>query len=542
MGVNRFFRHSIALMMLAFCDARSLDLQAATLSDLIVPADGRSVFFRLKTGLNTDSWFRATPAAAGVSVARAAPNLADVDSSGGVTATAFVGERSCGFAGSSCFLQPPCRAQAQINAAAGSSSAAWTSTVSTHRETFIRLDPSGQLAWIEQGRQCGAGPLGTLHGLYEARTMELASPTTATGYRIANRRAGRRMITERKQVLVRDTYDRLAWWALDGTVRQIGNRVPPVEAVTDAAGCTVVYSSTSANVILWVDWCGSAGPREEVLGFAGSSLALSANGRYLAFQEQSTGLFTVYDRARRVMSSNLFDEPVESFAMGGTALFAVTARNGLQRLDLDSGEVVTVLPPLPEIDEVKATKAPVQALCPMVCYGPLEPRMQVSAGMLALVEGRNLDQPGWRVRQGEKTSPLMPLASSTAWFAYEAAETVLFHPQYPGLEMQLRFLRDDAAFACLAMDHEEGYRWVTREDPAVAGETIHVWLTGLASRNPPALSDPPAAEATGFSRSTDWTGLQRLDLRILRPFAEGSLGLFASGAGYGCPAPPVRMP
>jgi hypothetical protein len=523
----------IRLFFFLFCIV-AVSATAAGLRDLVALPDGQTAYFRMRTGVATDSGFRLS----GQSIHKVQPNPADVNETGDILATAFIGTKSCGFAGSSCFLQPACAANASIvSVAAGDS---WTTSASVSRETLIRLDRTGKLAWIEQGKQCfsvASPPLAT--GLYDTRTLQPASPA-ASGYTLANPGIGRRVITSRSGVLVKDAYDRLAWWARDGTVRQIGNRVAPREAVTDAEGCTVVYSADQVNVVIWVDWCADPNHWEEVLGVTGTSLALSDNGRYLAYFENGSGRFAVYDRIRRVISRDLLPEAIESFAIGGTALFAATSRNGLIRLDLDSGEVRTTLPPLPQIDEVHAAK-PLSVACPLVCYGPVEPRMMLSEGMLVFLDGHNLDQPGWRVRTGpDMDMPLPALAESTAWFPYVSTEATIFHPDYPGLELRLLFARDDNAFACLSMDHQEGYRWVTAEDPALVGETIHVWMTGLAVRMPPELADPGAAEVAGFGRSEDWKGLQNLDLRIRRPFISDNGRMFAYDYAYGCVVPPVR--
>ena len=106
---------------------------------------------------------------------------------------------------------------------------------------------------------------------------------------------------------------------------------------------------------------------------------------------------------------------------------------------------------------------------------------------------------------------------------------------------------------CFSTVHEDLSRLVTVEDPARVGEHIRIYMTGLEGAqpvdygapnpdaliglaNPPALADPGAAVVLAFRLSPGLVGIQQLDLRVVRPFANPDK-LFENGR---CAAPPVR--
>ncbi len=518
---------------------------AADLRDLIALPDGKTVYFRMKTGLATDSWYLLRETSPGtVTVQKTKSNLIDVSATGDVAATAFIGTKSCGFGGSTCFLQPNC--QAYGNTSGGNPPDDWNRTVSLNRETFVRLDRSGKLAWIELGQNCfGPIPSGPdLHGFFDAKTLQVFAPV---GYNLANRRIGRRSITNRNRALVVYYDGRLGWWTANRILDQIGNRTASIEAVTDASGCTVAYNDAGFHALWWIDLCNyNVGSVDERIDNAnGTMLALSDNGRYLAFQDERTaGNLAVYDRLQRRIFRDLLPSPIQTMAVGGNVLFAVTDRDELLRLDLDSGEVRSILPPVPQIDRAAAQQV-FSIACPLVCYGPVEPRPLISPGMVLFVEGRNLNQPGWMVRIGTRESPLSSASETAAWFEFAKdtpTETAaaIFNPSFPGLELKLLLTPNANAFACLGTTHQgQSNASVTSTDPARIGEVIRVWMTGFSDRIPPPLNDPGAADVLTFQPATGVTGVQYLDLRINRPFAPDG-GLFEGNAGYQCLVPAVQ--
>jgi hypothetical protein len=522
--------------------------------DLVALPDGQTVYFRIRRGIETDAWYKArhVPGATWAELTPATPNLVDVNNSGTIAATSFFGERRCGFAGSTCFVQPGCRVSAGVEELESGNRRSATNS----RETMIRLDRTGYLAWIEQARRCfGIGvPLQQeMRGLYDVRTM---TPVSPVGYSLANTNLGRRSITGLNKALVRYSESGLGWWSTNGVLEQIGNRYQPAEAVTDEQGCHIGYSTASdQRQVIWIDWCETHSKTEDLLGFSATSLAMSDNGRYLAGIETAGSRLIVYDHVRRSWSNALIAEPVSRIVIGGRALFAVTSQNNsLVRMDLDTGVTSEMLPPLPEITDARTDKM-FSLACPLVCYGPVDSAILASPGMAIFVTGRNLHHPGWLVDQ---RGVIQTLNSSTAdgtsaWFLYQpidnqsgSSNTIrIFHPALPNFAIQLPLTTSSETFACLGATHEsQPDRWITNEDPANVGEIIKVWITGLGEyATPPPLADPDAAAVVSFDPTPNQPGVQLLSLRVQRPFmaAIGDF-LFADYRGYQCTPPPVRVP
>lgn len=165
----------------------------------------------------TDSWFRLTRKPdGGVNVVPAREFLVDVNDAGSVEAASrFAQGKQCGSSGSTCFLAPSCSGGfvvAAPNALGFSGGYA--------RYTFVRLDGTGKLAWIEQDFACssfiGNPPTPPLQaGLHNAETMvplAAAGVTVPAGSVLANRAVGRRMVVESRGALLRNA-GWLQWWS-----------------------------------------------------------------------------------------------------------------------------------------------------------------------------------------------------------------------------------------------------------------------------------------------------------------------------------------
>lgn len=168
--------------------------------DLIPTADGGAIFFRLKTGIVTNSWFqlvREQPAESddapvGSYRIQRLPfqGAVDTDDTGVVIASStYASGKQCGTAGSTCSLAPSCTGSFSIgpfnNRYVGGGQ---------YSSTIVRLSPSGEIAWIAQGFPCFGGGAGRLvPGLYDARTLSpLASSgiSVPSGATLANNNAG----------------------------------------------------------------------------------------------------------------------------------------------------------------------------------------------------------------------------------------------------------------------------------------------------------------------------------------------------------------
>ncbi len=523
---------------------------AAGLRDLIGLSDGQTVFFRMRSGFATDSWYKVRYSQeAGTAIEKAKrPYLSDVSADGAVEATSYLANRYCVYNnGSSCLTQPGCRASATIWGDE------WSAIASSDYETTVRLNRTGDIAWIDQDRWCPTPPYTImkpkLQGLFDTRTMRLVAP--AVGSTLANRAFGRRSITTANNALVRDADGSLAWLAAGGILEEVPTHETPAEAVTDAAGCAIVYNTRDVKEVRWLELC--AGRQEnrgndELLGFKGDSLCMSDNGRYLAAIAPESSNLIVYDRVRGAWSDSLIPEPVERITIGGGALYAATRRNSLIRMDLDSGEVVELVPPLPEIELVFAVRTDGAGGC-QPCYGTPDPRFLVSDGMYVFLQGRSLNEQGWQVALNGRETPLNGLNDRMASFEFrKEAESgvaaVIHHPVLPAISISVFIIPDARTFACIVTEHEgQDGRPVTFADPARVGETVRIRTAGLDPAKPaPALVDPGAAEVLSFGSDPVVLGMQVLELKIQRPFASYSSLFTANSGNHQCFAPAVQVP
>jgi uncharacterized protein (TIGR03437 family) len=106
---------------------------------------------------------------------------------------------------------------------------------------------------------------------------------------------------------------------------------------------------------------------------------------------------------------------------------------------------------------------------------------------------------------------------------------------------------------CFGTLHQDFDRLVSKDDPAISGEIVHTFLTGLRGASPvpysvpnptnhlvpvtdpPALGDPTAANILFFGLAPGLIGIEQLDLQIVHPFQGGRLFNYTSI----CTAPPV---
>lgn len=530
--------------------------------NLIATSDGESVYFRVQGGPVTYNWYVARAGMGGPGVTPVSGPLADVDGAGAVLARAETEFRFCGFAGSSCWLAAACRGSFQLDGPGfhHDSADGWP-----YRDTFMRVSRSGKFAWIDQsgcGGQIPPPPSPLLSGLYEPASLQLVS--ARRGGKLANQRLGRRAITDRGQALT-IANAQLEW--LDATgVHLIRNVYGAYEAVTDAQGDNVAYIDGPSGELHWVtgpDWLGA---RDLDLGVTGSAPALTDDGRDLLFLA-ADGSLRLYVRATGELRA-LGPEKYAGFTTAGDAVFAVTVDGHLVRFSLLSGDRSVWLEPFVEIGQVDAPDV-VPNWCTYICYGATEYPKIVSPGMVVILEGSGLGTADWRARAGGVETPLWPLSDTTAWLQIPnsadaaAAAVEIFKPGFAisyGFQVQVR----SPAVVCLATAHQDFSRMVTKDDPAIPGEAVHIFLTGLQGTeivangvanptdhlvmvaNPPPLNDPGALQVLFFGLAPGWIGIQQLDVRIARTptgnlFAP--LGISSSFVPeYACPAPAVAAP
>ena len=177
--------------------AALLPVAANSIRDLIALPDGHTVFFGAKTGIATETSWRLDSWPDGViAMQRAFSPLVDTDASGAVQAVfSHTTEKVCGSSGSTCSLAPNCRASFGI----------WTAGVwqykSDFRQTLVRLNQRGTVAWIEQKTSClgtGVPNMPLLRGFYDAATLKPLSGAMipSPDVQLANSRTGRPTIVD----------------------------------------------------------------------------------------------------------------------------------------------------------------------------------------------------------------------------------------------------------------------------------------------------------------------------------------------------------
>jgi hypothetical protein len=387
-------------------------------------------------------------------------------------------------------------------------------------------------------------------GLYEigsSSLTQIAAPQDILDKRLANGKYGRRLITTRGQVLIFSGIQ-LNWLDTTG-MHPIRHVAGAFEAVTDAAGNNLVYVEAPVGELHWI-----ANLVDEDLGLVGSAPAMTEDGSTLVFLA-SDGSLQIYDRASRG-AHRLENDMFLEFTLGGNAAFAVTSDDRLVRIDLATGDVATWLDPLPDIQSVDA---PVIGFpCNTVCYSLTDPGLAIAGGMILVLRGMYLDQPGWRARIGAADTALNPISSGVASLQVPIASPVsnstltIFNPSSP-----LTFSRKvdvlDTVIACFGVLHQDFSSPVVNENPALPAEIVHVFLTGLHGveaipdgvpnpvdrlipvADPPALVDPGAADIVFFGLAPSLIGIQQLDLQVHHPSQTDLLH------GFGCSSIPVAM-
>jgi hypothetical protein len=522
---------------------------AAAYSNLISTGDGSAVFFEVQTSFRGTQWYQARLEAGRPAVCEAGQNLADISADAATTATSSFGERYCGFGGSTCWTAPSCAATLVVDGPAGR-------VTRYGRKTLIRLSRDGRKAWIEQTTECrgiGLPPAAELQGLYEVPGLRRIA--ASGGLTLASHRAGRRLITNRDQVLAQAANTQLHLVDQNGA-RSIRHQYGASEAVIDAEGRNIVYTDGSPGRMLWIDL---AGQTEEEIG-AGAAPALSDDGRLLAFLSPEGSLLLYRRQTRQLARAG---DNVLEFALAGDGryLFAVTGENRLLRIEVATVKAETWLEPFPEIRDTSSGFENDPAACPMICYPAPEPLVPLGRGSLVVLGGRHWPA-GWRVRVADIERPLQLLSSEAAWFqapilAPEGRQRLeVFHPDHP-LRFSSMALARDRFPSCFGALHQEFDRVVSAEDPARAGEIVHVFLTGLPGVEPvaegvpnpidrlirviapPALGGDGALEPLFFGLAPGLIGLQQLDLRILRPTPPGQRLFRDAPAAPNCEIPPT---
>jgi uncharacterized protein (TIGR03437 family) len=523
-------------------------------SNLITTSDGSTVFFRARTGFSGATTYKLHFDQNRPSVTPAGASVDDLSEDGSIVAITSYAPIFCGVGGSTCFLAPPCQAGFSIGGTADAAAAQ-----SAGRRSIVRLNRTGARAWIEQPDSCGSianrNPP-DFQGLYGLPGLSLIR---AREGKLANYRPGRRMITSREQVLTFGGASGIQLQLEDASgAHPLRHVYGAEEAVIDAEGRNLVYVDAPVGHLHWVDVSGQV---EDNLGqpdVLGSAPAISDDGRLLAFVSPDGGL-RIYRRSTRTVSSiNLDGEAVSEFVLAGNGqfIFAATSSGRLVRVDVSAGTAQTGLDPFPEIEDSSAATPDV---CPLICYPAPDRLLRVDRLSVVVLRGAGLDRPGWQVQIGDRSWPLQPLSSTAAWFQipddFAATQQTMkvLNPGHP-LQFSARVESVDRVVSCFGALHQNFDSIVTNDNPAQAGEAVHIFMTGLTGipsitagvpnpvqplvpiASPPAFNQDGGFQALFFGLAPGLIGVQQLDIRIQRA-APGASLFDRSVQQIGCTVP-----
>ncbi|MBS1830685.1 MAG: hypothetical protein JST93_35635 [Acidobacteria bacterium] len=398
-------------------------LTQAEYLNLLPTADASVVYFQMNASPGSTAWYSIRWTDAGFVTEPVVGHLADISDSGDVAGYTTLLNRYCGTGGSTCFLQPVCRASWKIQGLGIDVMNDWW-------RTFLRLDRAGQLAWMEQDAPCysslfGVGQPPALNGIFETTTMRQVA--SAQGVRLASRRYARRLITDTGRALVLSGLQ-LLWLDRTGTTR-IRHVNRAWEAVTDARGENIVYTEEEVGELHWV-----ADGGDFRLGLVGTAPALTADGLKL-FYLDGEGALVRYD-AETHSATRVGAEYYRTFALSADFVFAITRAGHIVRIDPANGETAMLQEAMPEMIAFDHQFAPFFIYCPLYCFSEtMERAIWLEDGKRVRVYGQNLNQAGWRINAELYDVPLEPSSEEEAWFDVPAVitraprEFVLYHPE-----------------------------------------------------------------------------------------------------------------
>lgn len=299
----------------------------------------------------------------------------------------------------------------------------------TGRQTTVRLDRTGRLAWISQTGLCsglGVTLSSPLNGLHDTATLNRIAPSAPEAIPAA--RMGRRVITSHERTLVLRG-SRLLW--LDRLVATpLPQRKDAVEAVPDASGENVVYVEAGNGELHWI-----TGGLDFALGLRGSAPALRDDGNILWYLNEEGALIR-YD-GRTNIAQLLAPGPYRQFVPGGPALFAISADDRVLRIDATTGEEVEWLARFVEISGHDGEQVTLSITCPIACYPEMPPGgIRLYPAARVKLRG-SFPGAGWRIVVAGTDTELELLSETEALFEAPsvlrmgALNVEIYHPGHP---------------------------------------------------------------------------------------------------------------
>jgi uncharacterized protein (TIGR03437 family) len=493
-------------------------------SNMIAMGDGTAVFLEVQTGSVSTSWFKASLEGAEIRYERLNGRIVDIDQGGTIFAYSNYLDRRCSSPGSTCSLNfAPCTGGLTVDEPG-------RTIVSGHNVggPLVRLSRNGRFAWMEEvdcARWDQPKAVPKWNGLFGLSPLTKLNGNVSP---LATLRIGRTVITNSGRALLAS--GRLALADASG-LTYLRNRHVSSEAVVDAAGTAVVYRDPDGR-LHWIE--ATAASEDLDLGFVGFAPALTDESRQLIYLTGGGELwaYAKSNGSKRQVAVGTY----LSFAVAGNQfVFAQTTNHRVVRVDLSSGATVAFSPPVPSIKSVFTSTLGLN-YC-QVCYGTRDDGYAVSPGMMLVLSGEDLDEPGWVATVAGHRTALSAVSRNLAYaqvptdapVSFDVQALQLSHPAYPmGYYRAIRIYSQQTV--CLATVNADFSQEITREHPAHPGDIVHVFLTGLrgseemetgvpnpADRliplaNPPVI--PPGGEALFLGLAPALVGIQQLDLQI----------------------------
>jgi uncharacterized protein (TIGR03437 family) len=297
-------------------------------------------------------------------------------------------------------------------------------------------------------------------------------------------------------VLLQATDYLMAVWHPERGYRLLNNGWRPVRAVLDDAATHALYQSfpEPGNSVELIALDLASG-EETVLGSNVLRFSQSNDARTVVHVARESGdAYQAYVGRRK-----LTDEPggITDVAVSGDGrvAWASTARGGLLRIRLETGEIERVIDSSPVVVATSRPAVPGSLLrivgsgfgenSRVLLDGQPVPVLKVAPSEVAV-------QIPWEAKSGDRPN----LKLETGASPFENAPTQLAIAEFVPMAEKLRaednvklgLITDALAF------HTDLTRAVSTEDPATPGETIHVRMTGLGPVSPGVATGEPAPD------------------------------------------------
>ncbi len=456
--------------------------------------------------------------------------LEGADFSGDGSVRVIVGLAECAIGGSSCFVSAS-KYRSEVSGLPGKDPVVWYGQA--------RISRNGRYA-VTCCDQVSPPPPRLLIDLATGRSRVLAgAPPDLSPRRIVSS-TGKVVLPGASLLFVQD---------LDSSA-EVRTSAQPLQAVIDDAGTTAVYAA--AKLLARVDLVTGT----ETTLVSGDDLklvGLSNDGRLVAYLSGHQ-LYVVESAASRQLTSDAAGIVEATVSGSGAVAYVVTAAGRILKIDVTSGAATELIGRLSNVAIPNPTNPPFaiagSAFCvsgtgltdaPANAAPPLPTSL---AGLQLLLDGEPV--------------PLLSVASSSACFQVPWDISIGAHRLSPvsgaaspfnqDTELQVLFpsfvnLVYATGLYPLAA-HEDFSALVSESNPALPGEILHFYMTGLGPVSPPvatgspAPANPPAVATIPLTCTLSDAGSNRIPVDVLfAGLAPGYTGYYQVSVRLPAPIP-----